>query len=116
MVDKNSFGDNFVRFFGNIRIKLVNFWKNAWGEDIPDFDYSTASEDEFERADELKKHIRKKDFLKAKRIFISALLTLIVLGSFNRIVNTTSFLSFFTPFCIYESGKMPYPGMGHSDW
>lgn len=116
MVDKNSFGDNFVRFFGNIRIKLVNFWKNAWGEDIPDFDYSTASEDEFERADELKKHIRKKDLLKAKRIFISALLTLIVLGSFNRIVNTTSFLSFFTPFCIYESGKMPYPVMGHSDW
>lgn len=116
MVDKNSFGDNFVRFFGNIRIKLVNFWKRVWGEDIPDFDYSTASEDEFERADELKKHIRKKDLLKAKRIFISALLTLIVLGSFNRIVNTTSFLSFFTPFCIYESGKMPYPVMGHSDW
>ena len=43
MVDKNSFDDNFVRFFGNIRIKLVNFWKRVWGEDISDFDYSTES-------------------------------------------------------------------------
>ena len=77
MVDKNSFGDNFVRFFGNIRIKLVNFWKRVWGEDIPDFDYSTASEDEFERADELKKHIRKKDLLKAKRIFIICIFLLV---------------------------------------
>ncbi len=107
---------NYEDIMKTFKQKLVNFWKRVWGEDIPDFDYSTASEDEFERADELKKHIRKKDLLKAKRIFISALLTLIVLGSFNRIVNTTSFLSFFTPFCIYESGKMPYPGMGHSDW
>ena len=103
---------NYEDIMKTFKQKLVNFWKRVWGEDIPDFDYSTASEDEFERADELKKHIRKKDLLKAKRIFISALLTLIVLGSFNRIVNTTSFLSFFTPFCIYESGKMPYPGMG----
>ncbi len=107
---------NYEDIMKTFKQKLVNFWKRVWGEDIPDFDYSTASEDEFERADELKKHIRKKDLLKAKRIFISALLTLIVLGSFNRIVNTTSFLSFFTPFCIYESGKMPYPVMGHSDW
>ncbi len=102
---------NYEDIMKTFKQKLVNFWKRVWGEDIPDFDYSTASEDEFERADELKKHIRKKDLLKAKRIFISALLTLIVLGSFNRIVNTTSFLSFFTPFCIYESGKMPYPGI-----
>ena len=107
---------NYEDIMKTFKQKLVNFWKRVWGEDIPDFDYSTASEDEFERADELKKHIRKKSLLKAKRIFISALLTLIVLGSFNRIVNTTSFLSFFTPFCIYESGKMPYPVMGHSDW
>ena len=114
MVDKNSFGDNFVRFFGNIRIKLVNFWKRVWGEDIPDFDYSTASEDEFERADELKKHIRKKDFLKAKRIFIICILVILLnfiicffCNHFMNYIKTNKFFARMNnkPVCIYSGPK-----------
>ena len=97
--------------------KLVNFWKRVWGQDIPDFDYSTASEDEFERADELKKHIRKKESRKAQRVLLCIaimLLCCLIFACVKNFINGTPFLACLgKDVCIYRGPKLNNPAFTH---
>lgn len=95
---------------------LHNFWQKLWGENIPDFDYDSASDDFYEKIEQQKKHKRRKESLKAKRILICFSLIIIiyllgclsVFGYKHLVKNNVFFACLGKDVCIYKGAKSNY--------
>lgn len=94
----------------------MNFWKKLWGDDIPDFDYDSASDDIYEKLEQQKNYKRRKESLKAKRIlvcialfvFVYLLGCLCALGYKNLVQNNEFFACLGKDVCIYKGAKSNY--------
>lgn len=97
-----------------IIIFLHNFWQKLWGENIPDFDYDSASDDFYEKMEQQKNHKRKKESLKVRRVLvcITLLISVYLLGclsvfGFKNLVKSNKFFACLgKDVCIYQGAKV----------
>lgn len=96
---------------------LHNLWQKLWGEDIPNFDYNSTSDDFYEKIEQQKNHKRLKESLKVRRVLvcITLLICVYLLGclsvfGYKHLVKTNEFFACLgKDVCTYETKRINYP-------